>query len=72
VRVKSRLLDVVHSQDGAFKLRISANVITDSGLTWSVNPEEGDQSFRWMVIADHPFPKRLIILPKQVITFPEW
>jgi len=53
-------------------LRISANVITDSGLTWSVNPEEGDQSFRWMVIADHPFPKRLIILPKQVITFPEW
>jgi hypothetical protein len=24
-----------------------------------------------MVIADHPFPKRLIILPKQVITFPE-
>lgn len=24
-----------------------------------------------MVIADHPFPKRLIILPKQVITLPE-
>jgi hypothetical protein len=30
-----------------------------------------DQSFRLMVIADHPFPKRLIILPKQVITLPE-
>jgi hypothetical protein len=33
-----------------------------------VNPEEGDQTFRLMVIADHPFPKRLIILPKQVIS----
>jgi hypothetical protein len=36
-----------------------------------VNPEEGDQAFWLMVIADHPFPKRLIILPKQVITLPE-